>query len=65
MTLTGKVTMPFKKLDIEKRVAKVSGVRRVVNRIAMLPASPFDDELRYAVARAIYGSRRSGTTRRW
>jgi hyperosmotically inducible periplasmic protein len=56
VTLTGKVTMPFKKLDIGKRVAKVSGVKHVENRISVLPTSQFDDELRYAVARAIYGS---------
>jgi len=56
VTLKGKVTMPFKKLDIGKRVAKVPGVTRVENRIGVLPASQYDDELRYAVARAIYGS---------
>jgi hyperosmotically inducible protein len=54
--LQGKVTMPFKKNDIEKRVAKVPGVTRVDNRVSVLPVSQFDDELRYAVARAIYGS---------
>ena len=56
VTLQGKVTMPFKKTDIERRVAKVEGVKRVENRIGVLPVSQFDDELRYAVARAIYGS---------
>jgi hyperosmotically inducible periplasmic protein len=54
--LEGKVTMPFKKYDIEKRVAKVDGVRRVESRISVLPVSSFDDDLRYRVARAIYGS---------
>jgi hyperosmotically inducible protein len=56
VTLQGKVTMPFKKKDIEKRVASVEGVTRVENRIGVLPVSQFDDELRYSVARAIYGS---------
>jgi hyperosmotically inducible protein len=56
VTLQGKVTMPFKKKDIERRVARVEGVARVENRIGVLPASRFDDELRYSVARAIYGS---------
>jgi len=56
VTLQGKVTMPFKKQDIERRVAKVAGVTRVENRIGVLPVSRFDDELRYSVARAIYGS---------
>lgn len=56
VTLAGKVTMPFKRNDIEKRVAKVAGVKRVENRIGVLPVSLFDEELRYSVARAIYGS---------
>jgi len=55
VTLTGKVTMPYKRTDIEKRVAKVEGVREVRNQIEALPASQFDDGLRYQVARAIYG----------
>jgi hyperosmotically inducible protein len=37
-------------------VAKVAGVTRVENRITVLPVSLFDDDLRYAIARAIYGS---------
>ena len=56
VTLQGKVTMPFKSKDIERRVTKVPGVKRVENRIGVLPVSLFDDELRYSVARAIYGS---------
>ena len=56
VTLTGKVTMPFKREDIEKRVAKVAGVRSVENKIDVLPVSSFDDDLRYRVARAIYGN---------
>lgn len=56
VTLNGKVTMPFKKGDIEKRVARVDGVRSVRNEIGVLPVSQFDDELRYRVARAIYGN---------
>ena len=56
VTLTGKVTMPYKKTDIEKRVAKIDGVNRVVNQITVLPVSQYDDELRFRVARAIYGN---------
>jgi hyperosmotically inducible protein len=48
--------MPYKRTEIEKRVAKVEGVRTVVNRITTLPVSQFDEELRYQVARAIYGN---------
>jgi osmotically-inducible protein OsmY len=56
VTLTGKVTMPYKKNDIEKRVAKIDGVDQVVNKITVLPVSSFDDELRFRIARAIYGN---------
>jgi len=52
--LTGWVTMPFKKDDIERRVRRVDGVTSVVNRIDVLPVSQFDDELRFRIARAIY-----------
>jgi hyperosmotically inducible protein len=56
VTLTGRVTMPFKKDDIAARVAAVNGVTHVQNQINVLPVSPFDDELRYRLARAIYGN---------
>lgn len=54
--LRGKVTTPFKKTDIEKRLAGINGVRRIRNEIASLPVSPSDDALRYRIARAIYGN---------
>ena len=54
--LHGKVTMPYKRSDIEERVAKVDGVKQVVNRIEVLPVSQFDDRLRLQLARAIYGN---------
>jgi hyperosmotically inducible protein len=56
VTLTGRVTMPYKRDDIERRVTKVDGVRTVRNEIEALPVSQFDDELRYRIARAIYGN---------
>ncbi len=54
VVLSGWVTMPFKRDDIEKRVRKVESVMTVENRIGVLPASIFDDELRFRIARAIY-----------
>ena len=54
VTLTGDVTMPYKRNDIEKRVAKVDGVNQVLNQIKVLPVSQSDDQLRYRIARAIY-----------
>jgi hyperosmotically inducible protein len=56
VTLSGKVTMPFKRDDIEKRIAKVDGVRSVTDQISVLPVSRFDDELRYRIARSIYNN---------
>ena len=56
VTLTGRVTMPFKRDDIEKRIAKIDGVRRVDDQISVLPVSQFDDELRYRIARSIYNN---------
>jgi osmotically-inducible protein OsmY len=56
VTLTGQVTMPFKRDDIERRVAKVDGVKQLNDRITVLPVSQFDDQLRYRIARAIYSN---------
>jgi hyperosmotically inducible protein len=56
VTLTGKVTMPFKKSDIGRNAARVEGVREVVNNIGVLPVSPYDEQLRLRIARAIYGN---------
>ncbi len=56
VTLYGKVTMPYKRDDLSRRVSNVAGVRQVVNKINVLPVSQFDDELRYKIARAIYGN---------
>jgi hyperosmotically inducible protein len=56
VTLTGKVTMPYKRDDIAKRVAKVDGVREVHNQMTVLPVSQFDEELRYRIARSIYNN---------
>jgi hyperosmotically inducible protein len=56
VTLYGRVTLPFKRIELETRVARVKGVQRVVNHIGVLPASIADEQLRYRVARAIYGN---------
>jgi hyperosmotically inducible protein len=56
LTLTGKVTMPYKREDIAKRVARVAGIETVRNQIDVLPVSQFDNELRFRVARAIYSN---------
>ena len=56
VTLTGHVTMPYKKEDIARRVSRVAGVNVVENKIQVLPVSIFDDRLRFRIARAIYGN---------
>lgn len=56
VTLTGKVTMPYKRDDIARRISRVNGVKEVRNELTVLPVSQFDDELRLRIARAIYGN---------
>ncbi|MEQ1898203.1 MAG: BON domain-containing protein [Vicinamibacterales bacterium] len=56
VTLTGKVTLPFKARDLEKRVAKVAGVTAVRNQIEALPVSQMDNQLRMGIARALYAN---------
>lgn len=55
VVLTGWVTMPYKRDDLERRARTVDGVLAVDNKIGVLPVSHFDDELRFRIARAIYG----------
>jgi hyperosmotically inducible protein len=56
VTLTGKVTMPYKRSELEKRVAEIDGVKSVKNQLQVLPVSSFDNALRVRIARAIYGN---------
>ena len=55
VTLTGKVTTELKRKELEQRVSKVQGITSVHNLLEVLPASRSDDELRRAIANAIYG----------
>jgi hyperosmotically inducible protein len=55
VTLTGQVTRPTLKSDAENVVKRLEGVHRVNNQIEVLPLSPMDDRIRWAVARSIYG----------
>lgn len=54
LTVSGQVTDPFKKTDIGNFLANVKGVTRLQNDLEVLPVSNYDDQLRMAVARAIY-----------
>ena len=53
--LYGQVIRPTLKSTAANRVAMLEGIARVDNQIEVLPLSPFDDRLRLAVARAVYG----------
>jgi hyperosmotically inducible protein len=55
VTLLGAVTQPVTKSDAERSVKHLEGVTHVVNNIEVLPLSPFDDQIRRAEFRAIYG----------
>lgn len=54
VTLTGRVTEPIKRDEIGKRVAKIDGIKTLINDIKVLPLSPYDADLRLRIARAIY-----------
>ena len=55
VTLMGQVTRPTLKTDAERVVTAIEGVERVVNDIEVLPLSSYDDKIRLATYRAIYG----------
>ncbi len=55
VTLYGAVTRPVLKSDAANAVKRIEGVESVTNNIEVLPLSRFDDQIRFAVARAIYG----------
>ena len=55
VTLYGEVTRPVLKSDAERAVGHIEGVGQVVNQIKVLPLSPFDDQIRRATYRAVFG----------
>ncbi len=55
MTVSGQVTLPLKKTDIGSYLSHIKGVTELTNNLTVLPTSPMDDQLRIAIARAIYG----------
>ena len=61
VTLLGAVTRPTLKSDAENVVKRIEGVTQVNNQIEVLPLSSMDDQIRLAIARAIYGDPQIGT----
>jgi hyperosmotically inducible periplasmic protein len=60
VTLLGQVTNPTLKADAGRVVKNVEGVTQVDNQIQVLPLSPFDNQIRRAMWRTIYGDPRIG-----
>lgn len=56
VTLYGQVVRPSTRKDAERRVAKIEGVERVINKIEVLPVSPFDDRIRARAYRAVFNT---------
>jgi osmotically-inducible protein OsmY len=52
--IQGALTEDKKLEDIVERIAKVRGVQAIDNKVTVLPANKGDDELRVAIANAIY-----------
>jgi BON domain len=54
VTLTGQVMRPILKSSLEKSIAGIVGVSKVVNHLEVLPLSHFDDTIRWAEYRTLY-----------
>ena len=54
VVLYGQVLRPTTRREAERRVSKMEGVDRVINRIQVLPASSFDDSIRRRVYNAVF-----------
>ncbi|HEV2494973.1 MAG TPA: BON domain-containing protein [Terriglobia bacterium] len=54
LIVSGQVSEPYKKGDIGRFLTYVKGVAELQNNLEVLPTSNYDDELRIAIARAIY-----------
>jgi osmotically-inducible protein OsmY len=56
VTLLGQVLLPITGEEASKRIAKLAGVAKVINRIEALPVSDSDDALRLRVYRSLFGT---------
>jgi hyperosmotically inducible protein len=56
--LRGAVREPWRKQEYQRLAESVPGVTQVDNQIEVLPNSIYDDQIRVAAARAIYGDPR-------
>jgi hyperosmotically inducible periplasmic protein len=58
VTLKGAVREPWRRQEYQRLAEAVPGVTQVNNQIEVLPTSIYDDQIRVAAARAIYGDPR-------
>jgi len=56
VVLSGQVYRPSMKKSVARAASRVEGVETVVNNLEVLPTSFYDDRLRLALARTIYGN---------
>jgi hyperosmotically inducible protein len=56
VVLHGQVVRSSTRRDAERRVERIAGVDRVINRIEVLPLSSFDNSIRLRTYRAVFGS---------
>jgi len=56
VTLTGQVTQPVRKSDVENAVKRIDGVAAVNDQIEVLPLSPMDDRIRVQTLRTLLRS---------
>ena len=56
--LQGSVNQPYRKTDIEERIASIPGVKGMKSEIRVQGVSGFDDQLRRQLVRRIYGDER-------
>ena len=56
VTLYGQVTRPTTRSDAARRVARIPGVKRVINNIEVLPLSSFDDSIRIRTYRTLFNT---------
>lgn len=54
LVVSGQVTDPYKREDIGNFLARIKGIAEFKNNLKVLPVSNYDDQLRIAIARAIY-----------
>jgi hyperosmotically inducible periplasmic protein len=55
LTLRGKVVTPWRKSDLGSLMKWIAGVREIRNELEILPVSNYDEQIRFRIARAIYG----------